>query len=303
MFPRRGDLLLQQSAAAGMIVLVCVFAHVRVFGQISTTDDLKRTVTLASKPARIVSLAPSITETLFAVGAGDQVVGVTNYCNYPPEAKKKTRVGGIINPNIESIIGLKPDLIVLTMEGNVREDFAKLTGLGVPVFVTNPRSLGSIYKSIRDLGALTWHSAEAESLVHAMQARERAITASMRPRVERSLLLLVSLQPLMVVGSGTYLTELIHLAGARNPASSSPSTYPQFSREAVLEEDPDVLLVMSDVCSTITQLTDLYPEWTRLKAFRTGRVYRVDADLLARPGPRAIDALELLDRLIHSHGG
>jgi iron complex transport system substrate-binding protein len=268
--------------------------------QISLTDDLGRKVTLPRIPERIVSLAPSITETLFAIGAGGQVAGVTDYCTYPGEAHTKPRVGGMINPSIEAIVGLHPDLIILSMEGNVRDDFRKLTGLGIPVFVTNPRTLHQIYQSITTLGTLTGREQEAARLVDTMQNRERHVVAPMRQRIEPTVLLIVSLQPLMVAGSGTFLSELMTLAGGRNLAASSPSTYPQFSREAVVDGNPDVLIVLSDAGGQGTDVITQYPEWRDLKAVRNGRVFRVDPDILSRPGPRATEGLELLARLFHT---
>ena len=264
---------------------------------VSVVDDLHRTVTLPSSAQRVVSLAPSITETLFAIGAGDQVVGVTDYCNYPEEAKQKPRVGGVVNPNLETILSMNPDLIILSMEGNVREDFNKLVSFGVPVFVTNPRSLEGIYKSITDIGALCGRASQAGQLVDDMQLRENAITArrvSYKPRA----LFLVSLQPLIVVGSGSFLAELLELAGAFNCAGSSYSSYPTYSRESVLAENPEILLVTSDIVTDLSGLVALYPEWKQIDAVRTGNVFRIDADMVSRPGPRAIEALETLFHII-----
>ena len=120
--------------------------------QVTLLDDLHRQVTLPRPATRIVSLAPSITESLFAIGAGDQVIGVTDYCNFPPGVRLCHRVGGMINPSIETIVGLSPDLIIVSMEGNQRQDFTTLTGLQIPVFVTNPRTLEGINLSLRQLG-------------------------------------------------------------------------------------------------------------------------------------------------------
>jgi iron complex transport system substrate-binding protein len=286
-----------------LFLLLAVFADgILAFpagAQVTVTDDLQRGVTLPGTPERIVSLAPSITETLFAIGAGDQVAGVTDYCNYPKEVTGKLRVGGMINPSIETIVSLRPDLILLSMEGNVRDDFRKLTGLGIPVFVTNPRTLQGIYKSIADLGTLTGRTEESARVLASMQSRERRVRAPMKARIERSVLLIVSLQPLMVAGSGTFLSEILTLAGGRNIAGSSSSTYPQFSREAVVEGDPEVLLILSDAGGGSQNLTDRYPEWRHLRAVRNGRVYYVDPDILSRPGPRAADGLERVALLLN----
>ena len=278
--------------ATGMVLLVLGHAH----AQVSVVDDLGRTVTLAGAPHRIVSLAPSITETLYAIDDGDNVAGVTDFCNYPPEARKKTRVGGITNPSIEAIVGLKPDLIVLSMEGNVRDDFQKLTGLGIPAFVTNPRTLAGIHKSILDLGRLTGKADTSTRLVHMMQEREDSITSMVTSK--QRVMLVVSLQPLIVVGNKTFLSELLERAGGVNIAGSSPSTYPTLSREAVIASDPDVIIVMSEVLADPGELVQLFPEWATLKAFSTHQVYRIDSDLVSRPGPRAVDGLAALYRII-----
>lgn len=265
---------------------------------LSILDDLSRVVVLSSPAQRIVSLAPSITETLFAVGSSDQVVGVTDYCNFPESAKKKTRVGGVVNPSIEAIISLTPDLIILSMEGNVREDFNKLLSFGIPVFVTNPRSLSGIHKSIMDIGVLTGHTQEAVRLVHGLQTREDSVTRAAFPPGKR-ILFIVSLQPLIVVGSNSFLAELLERAGGFNVAATSPSTYPTYSRESVVKEKPEVLFVMSDVVADVDQLVTLFPEWRGIDAVRTGSVHRIDADIVSRPGPRAIDGLEILFHFLH----
>ncbi|MBM2841017.1 MAG: Fe/B12 periplasmic-binding protein [Bacteroidetes bacterium] len=264
--------------------------------QIAVMDDLQRSVVLPAPAQRVISLAPSITETLFALGAGDQVVGVTDFCNYPSEANTKNRVGGVINPNIETIISLKPDLIILSMEGNVREDFGKLSGLGVPVFVTNPRSLAGIHKSIADIGALTGRTENAERIVRTMERREDSIRAL--SKTQKRALLVVSLQPLIVLGSKTFLAELLELAGGTNIAGQSASTYPTLSREAVVEANPDIVIVMSDVLKDLAELLTFFPEWKDLAAIRNHHVFRVNSDIISRPGPRATDGLMALYRII-----
>lgn len=279
-----------------MLLLLCAPGHPQAAAQLTVTDDLGRTVTLRAPARRIISLAPSITESLFAIGAGDAVAGVTDYCNAPPAARRKPRVGGMTTPSLETIATLRPDLIVLSMEGNLREDFTALTSLGVPVAVTNPRSLEGIGRSLTMLGTLTGRRDSAARLVASLRARERAVAApAQSPRV----LLLVSVQPLIAAGARTFIDELITHAGGINAAAATGMTYPTLSREAVVREDPDVVLIMSDVLSSPALLVQMYPEWERLTAVRNGRVHRVDADIVSRPGPRAVDGLHLLSSLMH----
>ncbi len=267
---------------------------------LTVTDDLHREVTLTASATRIVSLAPSITETLFAIGAGNQIAGVTTYCTYPPEAKTKPAVGGITNPSIETIVSLRPDLILLSMEGNVREDFTKLQSLDIPLFVTNPRNLKGIYKSILDIGILTGRIVKARSVVRAMTGIEDSVGALASSRPTSSVYLFVSLQPIIVVGGSTFLNELLRIAGADNLAADAPSTYPTLSREAIVAHQPDVLLYMSEVLPDPGTLATRYPEWGHLRAVQKGRVYSIDADIVSRPGPRAGEALKLIFQAVHA---
>jgi iron complex transport system substrate-binding protein len=278
------------------LVLVSLCQHAR--GSISLIDDLGRTVTLPSVPARIVSLAPSVTETLFALGAGDQIIGVTDFCNYPEETRLKARVGGMVNPNIEVIAALKPDLIVISMEGNIREDFARLTGFGVPVFVTNPRTLNDIRRSIEQLGILTNRVSEATLLTQRFTHRSDSL-ATLSVVKERRALLFVSLQPLIVAGRNTFLNDMMVRAGAINLAAPTVSTYSVYSRETVITDNPDVILVTSDAVGHVADVDQAYPEWKSLAAVRTHNVFLIDADLISRPGPRAVDGLEALYHIIH----
>jgi iron complex transport system substrate-binding protein len=249
-----------------------------------------------------VSLAPSITETVFALGAGDAIVGVTDYCDYPEEARAKTSVGGIVNPSIEAIVGLSPDLILMSVEGNLRDSFQSLTDLNIPVFVSNPRTLEGIYKSILDIGSLTGKGSNGEELVKKMRER----IAFSLPRSEQpTVLLVISVQPLIVLGSGTYLSEILQLAGGRNVAGGSSLSYPTLSREAVVAAKPDVMIFTSDIFVGRDILLEGYPEWAGLPAFTSGRVFPIEADLVSRPGPRIVDALEEITRLLgrKSDGG
>ena len=286
---------LRRNITVGFLLLYIPTA----FAQVTVTDDLQRAVTLTSPVQRIVSLAPSITETLFAIGAGEQIVGVTEYCNYPEQAKAKRKVGGITNPSVETIISLKPDLIVVSMEGNMRSDFDKLTSFGVPVFVTNPRDLNGIYKSIEQLGVLCGKQSIASTVVRAMKAKADSIGRLVQKLKRRSVLFFVSSQPIIVVGKNTFLSQLIELAGGSNTAVRAASTYPTYSREAVLKDNPDVLIFMSDVLVTPDDLPTLYPEWRTLKAWQQKNIYRIDPDIVSRPGPRAVNGLEALFTIIH----
>jgi iron complex transport system substrate-binding protein len=275
------------------LVVLLVSGFACSMAQVTLLDDLHRQVTLQRPATRIVSLAPSITESLFAIGAGDQVVGVTDYCNFPPQVRSCHRVGGMINPSIEAIVGLSPDLIIVSMEGNQRQDFTTLTGLKIPVFVTNPRTLEGINQSLRQLGTLTGRTREAAKLVDTLSRRTAQLLAAGNNR-RTPTILFVSVQPLMAVGARTFLNELVTAAGGDNLAAASGLTYPSLSREMVLTEDPEVMLITSDAIDSTESITALYPEWTQLSAVRSGHVYRINPDIVSRPGPRAVDGLAML---------
>jgi iron complex transport system substrate-binding protein len=265
---------------------------------ITVVDDLGRTVTLNAPARRIVSLAPSITECLFEIGAGDQVAGVTDYCTAPEAARSKPHVGGMVNPSMETIVNLQPDLVLISMEGNLKEDMLRLTGLQIPVFVTNPRTLQGIRTSIAQLGRLLGRETAAADVVQRMRGREDSLRAAV-PAAKVDVLLAVSIRPLMVAGKGTFLHELLEAAGARNLGALARGTYPTLSREMVLRYDPSVLLLLSDTGADSATLQTMFAEWPHLSAVRAGRVYTLNADLFSRPGPRAEEGLALLITLLH----
>ena len=265
---------------------------------LSVRDDLGNVVAFQSPPTRVVSLAPAVTEILFAIDSGNTLVGVTDFCNYPPGAKTKTSVGGMVSPNRERITQLHPDLIVATVEGNTKQDVAALASSGYKIFVTNPRTIEGVYKSIGDLGRIIGKKPAAKSLVGNLRKREEAI--GRRPRAVRRprVLVLVSLQPLIAAGRGTFIDQLILQSGGENIVADSVPSYPILSREEVVRRKPEVISAMSDAAASPEDFIELYPEWKNLPAIRNGRAFVVEADIFMRPGPRIIEALEQLDRLL-----
>jgi len=265
---------------------------------LTVTDDLGRRVSLSAPAANIISLAPSVTETLFAVGAGSEIAGVTNFCNYPPAALTKPRVGGIIDPNIEVIACLQPDLIIMSVEGNRKEDFKRFEALHVPVFVTNPRSIDGIFKSIRDLGTLTGRGHTADSLVAGLLKQRAHIDSLVRHAGRPTALILISIHPLMAVTDRTFLGQLAREAGLDNIAADLPGNYPIISREEILRRGPEIIIGMTDTAPTLQALASAFPEWKGLRAVRSKSVYRIDPDLLTRPSARVIVALDTLAHIV-----
>jgi iron complex transport system substrate-binding protein len=270
----------------------------------SVVDDLGREIRIDSVPRRIVSLAPSLTEMLFALDAGSQVSGVTSYCDYPPEARKKTPVGDLVTPDIERIMSLRPDLVLVSVEGNSERTFAALEQLGVRTFVSNPRDVAGVFKSLKDIGALTGRIWRASDLVDSLREEQgrlrRQGVGSDSGLAPPTVLMLLSLQPLMAAGASTFIGEVIGLAGARNAAAGLQGNYPTLNRETLLRMDPDYILYPDDMGIDESQLHRGFPEWKRLGAMRRGSVHRIDADRFMRPGPRVFEAAVELRRLIDS---
>lgn len=286
-------------AGLALCLLSCQQEQKQQQNLLSSKDDLGHVVTMQHLPRRIISLAPSITETLFTLGLDSSVAGVTDYCDYPAAAKKKPKVGGMLNPNIERILALQPDLVLMSGSGNMRSDYDKLTSSGVTVFVSYPRSVNGVFKSIADIGALTSRTSVADSIVSRLQQRRDDLVRRAAREQKRSVLMLLSLNPIVATGSGTFLDELLALANGENIARGASTAYPMLSREEILRRQPDVIIATNDIVHSADDLSTAYSEWKSLSAIRHGSVAIVDASIVSRPGPRIIDGLEAIIRVIH----
>jgi iron complex transport system substrate-binding protein len=293
-----------------LLFSVCCFAACRrdtpPFSQthapVSIIDDVGMAVSLQRPAHRIVSMAPSITETLFALGLDSAVVGVTDYCDYPPQVRSKQRIGGIANPSIEQITALQPDLIVMSVAGNMRGDYEKLRALGFPIVVTNPTTVKEVFKSIEDLGILTGRQERARALTSQFRAHYDSLLAFALQFQQKSVLLLISLHPLVAVAPGTFMGDLITLSNGKNVVGAGPVHYPLLNREEILRRQPDVIVVTSDRTRTTEDVMRAYPEWVNLDAVKEGRIRIVDANLIARPGPRILEGWRQMIESIHGRG-
>lgn len=264
------------------------------------TDHIGRRVEVPSRPLRIVSLAPSLTETLFALGAGNRVVGVTDYCDYPAEAKTKAKVGGMINPNLERLVALKPDLTLLAKEvGNRKETLETLERLGVPAYVVETSRLEAIPKSIRDLGRLVGESANGDALAADLDRHIASVRAAVHGVAPRRVLFLIWLQPLVTVGRETFLDDLMESAGAVSVSRGQSQAWPRLSAEEVIRQDPEYILVPQspDFSPTREDLARV-PGWKDIAAVRNDHILYLN-EAIQKPGPRIADMLESLARALH----
>ena len=263
-------------------------------------DELGREIHVANFPARrVVSIAASTTELLYALGAGDTLVGADVYSDYPEAARNLPRVGGETDPSVEKIVALRPDIVVTETTANRQETAEQLERLGIPTFVTHVQSLRDLDRAIRDLGMLVGHETQADTLVRDLHARFDAIREQSKnlPRVPT--LVVVWSDPLFVVGRETFTSELIALAGGQNVTDDAGAGFPKYSLERVLRHAPAVIIAGSHKTDTRNTL-DYWQRWPDLPAVRDGRVIGLDGDLIFRPGPRLADGAARLFEVIHA---
>ncbi|CUT01068.1 iron complex transport system substrate-binding protein [Candidatus Kryptobacter tengchongensis] len=280
------------------LIFLILYIGNQLFTQIKVYDDLGRKIEFESPPQRIVSLAPSITEILFFLGLGDRVVGVTRYCNFPPEAQRKRVIGGVIDPNYEIIASLKPDLIIMTVEGNTREAFDKLSELGFKIFVTNPRNFDGILKTILDFGKICGVEARANYLVDSLKLELEKIKDVNTGKKKPKILVLISLNPLMSAGKNTFINEIIERAGGVNVAGKLKQNYPIFSREEILKVNPDMIILTESEIEK-EELLKQFPEWRYINAVKENRIFKIEPDIILRPSPRVILATKVIAQMIN----
>jgi iron complex transport system substrate-binding protein len=272
----------------------------------TVVDAVGRSVTVPREPRRIVSLAPNITEMLYALDLGARVVGVTEYCDWPPEVVTKPRVGGVINPSLEAIVALAPDLVLATADINRPADVERLAGLGVTAYTIDTRSIAEVFSSLEAIGALTGRQARAGEVVAGLRRRQDAVAARVAKLAPVSVFVAIDRAPLISAGAGTFVGEMLTLAGGRNIAGASPIKYPVYSLEQLLAEDPAVIIDSADPtevpADVLLKSWRALPGAAGLTALRTGRLFSVGQGSFFRPGPRIVDSLERLADILHPRG-
>jgi iron complex transport system substrate-binding protein len=267
----------------------------------------------AAQPRRIVSTTPSITETLYALGLGDRVVGVTNYCHYPPEVVKKPKIGTFTAPNLEAIAALRPDLVII--QGNPIQLGSKLAALHLKVLEINQDSLAQLLDSVNQIATEADVKARGVELTAKMRSGLDEISTKVKNSPRTRTMFLIGRSPngldgMVAAGGTTYLNELIQLAGGENIFKAAVAAYPQISLEEVLSRNPAVIIDMGDMAQTVG-VTDQHKRgvvhlWSRyqtIEAVRKGRVFAVASDIFVVPGPRIVDAVREFARMLHPEAG
>jgi len=264
------------------------------------TDQLGRKVQVPENPQRVISLAPNITEIIFALNRENLLKGVTLHCDFPAEAKKLPRVGAYVGLDLEKIVSLKPDLCIAIKDGNPKSVIDRLESFRIPVYAVDPRNLDSVMETIVSIGGLLGAGDRADTLVKNMQTRisdvrKLVATASSRPGV----FFQIGTAPVVSVGTKTYIHELITLAGGVN-VTAGDTPYPRFGKEQLMALSPDIVIITSMTREdAFEKVFEQWNKWPQIKAVRDRRIYKADSDLFDRPSPRLVDGLEVLVKLIH----
>jgi len=289
------------NALAGYGKLLCAlllyFAAVHPCGARTVTDELGRTVAVPDHPHRLICLAPSVVDDVYALGAGADVLAVTEYVKYPPEAKAKPSVGLPLSPSIETIVSLHPDLVLGLGEIGGSDTTKRLEQLGIAVFMVAPHRFEDIYRSIASIGRALNREDSARELIGRLRGREAAVRQRVGGKPVVSILMPLWYDPVVTIGKHAFITDLIEIAGGRSVTSDLPQEWPQMSLEAVLERAPEGLLLDRGSHITLEQIRGR-PGWDNLPAVKNSRVYYVD-DRIEFSSPVAFDALEELARQFH----
>jgi len=272
-------------------------AVTRAAGAITVTDDAGRVVTLPAPARRVVSLAPSSTELLFALGAGEQVVGRTTWCKYPPAALAVPVVGDGLNPNLEAVAARRPDLVVLYRSPLNETAAAQLARIAIPAVLVKQDRLEDVARAARLLGTLTGHAAAGDSIATAVDTALRTAPPSSR---HVRLAFLVWDNPPMVIGRGSYLDQLAGLAGAVNVFRDIAAASATVSLETIAARDPEVIVVLDDSTPAPAPAYTARPEWQAVRAVRQRRFLQLPAAVFGRPSPRTAEAVAELRRRLEA---
>lgn len=268
---------------------------------ITLTDQIDREVTIEKLPERIVSLAPSNTEILFALGLEDKIVGVTDYCDYPEAAKNKEKIGGFSEPNIEKIVSVKPDLVVAT--NMHQKSVEELEKLNIPSVVLDPKDFDEMFASIEIIGKATGQQDEALTLIKNLKARMEnvedvvaKVKLDKRPKVYYE----IWPSPITTSGPGTFVDDIIQRAGGENIAKDAQKAYPQYSQEMIIDKNPD-FIIFSHHGSSNQSIEDVITRqgWENINAIKNKKVFYLDENLVQRATPRLVDGLEKFVEILY----
>jgi iron complex transport system substrate-binding protein len=262
------------------------------------TDETGRKVQLPDHVHRIVCLTPSVTDTLYAMGAGADVVGISDYTLYPPQARQKTSIGEVLRPSLERIAVLHPDVVIGVAPMNSAETIRGVERMGIPVFLVNSSGIAGLYSSIESIGRAVAREGDATALVTQLRNRERRVRSEAARGAHPTIFFALSIDPCITAGRGAFITELLSAAGARSVTDDIAQEWINVNIEAIIPRKPNFVLLLKDSPFGLKEMRE-HPGWRTLDAVRMGRVIRID-DRLQYPSPVAFDALEDFARQLRS---
>jgi ABC-type Fe3+-hydroxamate transport system substrate-binding protein len=278
-----------------LAVWICLFTP--AWASRTLTDEVGRKVTLPDHPHRVVCLVPSVTDTVFALGSGDDVVAVSDYTTYPPAATRKPSIGSLIKPSIETILSYHPDLVLGINIPGSEQTASQLAAVGIPVYLVNPKGLAGILQSVSSVGDALNRASEATALNASLTRRIVAVRDRSAGKPRPKVLLPIWYDPIITVGKHAFITEILETAGAQSVTDDLIPDWPQVSLESLVTRAPDALVLIRGGKITIDMLKNR-PGWSSLPAIEQGRVYYVDSGI-QEPSPEAINALEELAKEFH----
>jgi iron complex transport system substrate-binding protein len=261
-------------------------------------DDAGKPVSLPPKVDRVVSLAPNLTEIVFAVGGGNRLVGDTTYCDFPAEAKNIAKVGDTLHPSLEKIIALQPQVVLVSTASQLEGFTQQLQSHNISVFVTDPHDLEGVFRSIEQVGEILGETDQAKLVVQRLRERSTVVENTVKSATPIRVFYQLSAEPLYTAGHDAFVTDLIKRAGAISVTADVPGAWPKYSAESALAAKPDAIILPTGGAMGEGNLTVAEP-LRKSPAVTNNRVYKINDDHLVRPGPRAVDGLEEMAKALH----
>ncbi len=294
--------MIKQLTLVSLVTLFMgLFPDVSVRGQERLwTDEVGRSVRIPHSPRKIISLAPSITEILFALGLNKEIAGVTDFCDHPEAASKKPRIGGFVNPSIEKIVSMQPDLIIAIRDGNRMETIDRLSGLAFPVYVVYPKSFDGVITTLRNIGEIVGRQEDSRKIITEMRTKREKVVTLTRSLPRPKVFFQIGYFPIITVGKGALADELIRLAGGRSISENESMNYPPYNVVIVIQKAPEIIIISSmESKRDYTGLVKMWQNWKSIPAVRRNAIHIVDSNIVDRPTPRIVHGLEAMVRLIH----
>ena len=283
-----------------LFLLISIFLFPVVASALTVEDESGSTIEIPVRAQRILPLTPSLAEILFALGLDERIVGVTDFATYPPAARKKPRVGTFINPSLEKILALEPDLVIAGSERQDEKTNAALKHFAIPVYRIRPVDLNTIYRSISNLGEITGTLPKAQQVILGMKKKVAAVERRVAGLPRKRVFYQVGIDPIVSVNSRTFAADLIRRAGGILVTADNPVRYPNYAIERVIVDAPEVIIISSMSPNTNYQrFRKSWQRWRSIPAVRQGRIHVIDSDMVDRPSPRIVDGLARLAEFIH----